>query len=161
MHIWADPRSDRPLRPSFALLPSTPYARVAPVQTGRSTLVVLEAEHSQHDIGTDALLRSASFPCALGRSPFHDQTSAQTSATPSSEASTTARSITKVSFRLVRLAWLTFASDDFAVVLQRARDAGVSAQLLTGGSLSGSRKVLALAESHGAPRFLSPAVTGR
>ncbi len=40
-------------------------------------------------------------------------------------------------------------SDDLAAVLQRARDAGVRSQIITGGSLSESKGALQLAKEHG------------
>lgn len=43
----------------------------------------------------------------------------------------------------------THPSDDFVAVLQRARDAGVRAQIITGGSLSESKEALQLAKEHG------------
>ena len=43
----------------------------------------------------------------------------------------------------------TLPSDDLVAVLQRARDAGVRSQIITGGSLSESKEALQLAKEHG------------
>lgn len=45
--------------------------------------------------------------------------------------------------------------DDFGDILERSRLAGLKAQLLTGGSLSGSKEVLELANQHGQSRSSS------